>query len=79
MNRIEISNQIKQILINVLKHSDFEMRDDLTAGDVYGWDSLSHMLILTEIEEKFNFKFKLKEINKLKNMSTLIDVIESKL
>jgi acyl carrier protein len=49
------------------------------ARDVEGWDSLTHMEIITEIEAVFNIKFKLKDLNKLKNLGTLIELIESKL
>jgi len=79
MERAEISNRVQKILENTLKHNRFEMRDDLTAADVEGWDSLSHVMIITEIEKDFNVRFKLKELNKLKNMGTLIELIESKL
>ena len=78
MDKTTITEKVRQILVSVLKHEKFEMRDDLTAQDVAGWDSLTHMLIITEIEDSFNFKFKLKELNKLKNMGTLIEAIQSK-
>ncbi len=79
MEKVEILEKVRQILITVLKHEKFEMRDDLTASDVDGWDSLTHMEIITEIETEFNIKFRLKELNKLKNMATLIELIQSKL
>jgi len=79
MERPEILNRVQKILEEVLKHNRFEMRDDLTAADVEGWDSLSHVMIITEIEKDFNVRFKLKELNKLKNMGNLIELIESKL
>jgi acyl carrier protein len=37
------------------------------------------MVIITEIEKAFAVQFKLKEINKLKNMGNLIELIQSKL
>jgi acyl carrier protein len=79
MDKSDVSEKVKQIVVSVLKHENFEMRDDLTAADVDGWDSLTHMNIITEIEESFNTKFKLKELNKLKNMGTLIELIQSKI
>jgi acyl carrier protein len=79
MERIKILNRVQKTLVNVLKHNRFEMRDNLTAADVEGWDSLSHVMIITEIEKDFNVRFKLRELNKLKNMGTLIELIESKL
>ncbi len=79
MEKNEILDKVREILISILQHEKFEMRNDLTAADVDGWDSLTHMSIITEIEEAFNIKFKLRELNKLKNMGTLIELIQSKL
>lgn len=78
MERTEISQRVRSVVVSVLKHENFEMRDDLTAKDVEGWDSLSHMTIITEIEKDFGIRFKLKELNKLKNMGSLIELIESR-
>jgi acyl carrier protein len=79
MERNEIIERVKNILISVLNHDRFEMKDELSAPEVEGWDSLSHMTIITAIEENFKVTFKLKELNKLKNMGTLIELIQSKL
>jgi len=74
-----IKEEVKDVLVSVLEHSNFEMRDNLTAKDVDGWDSLSHMMIITKIEEHFGIRFKLRDLNKLKNMGSLITVIQSKI
>jgi len=79
MERNEIIERVKNILISVLNHNRFEMKDELSAPEVEGWDSLSHMAIISAIEEHFKVTFKLKELNKLKNMGTLIELIQSKL
>ncbi len=78
MQREEIIEKVRTILIRVLKHDRFEMVDELTATMVEGWDSLTHMAIITEIEEEFKIQFKLKELNKLRNMGTLLELIQSK-
>lgn len=79
MERNIIIERLQKIISKVVKHANFEMKDELTAADVDGWDSLSHMMIISEIETDFNIKFKLKELNKLKNLGTLIELIQSKL
>jgi acyl carrier protein len=78
MNKPEVLETIHEILKKVLKHSDFTLTDELTAADVKGWDSLSHMMIITEIEKGFGIKFKFRELNQLRNMGTLVDLIMSK-
>ena len=79
MERSEIAEKTRKILASVLKHEKFEMKDELTATEVEGWDSLSHITIISEIEEEFKIKFKLKELNKLKNIGSLIEIVQSKL
>jgi acyl carrier protein len=78
MERNEIVDKLKGLLVSILKHENFEMKDELTAAQVDGWDSLTHMIIITEIEKSFQIKFKLKELNKLSNLGSLIELIQSK-
>ena len=75
----DIKKNISILLTSILEHDNFEMHDELTAKDVDGWDSLSHMMIITKIEEKLNIRFKLRDLNKLKNMGALVSVIKSKI
>ena len=79
MKKIEIIDNIKNILATQLKHNNFEMNDELSAKDVDGWDSLTHMIIITEIESRFGIRFKLKELNKLNNLGNLIGLVNLKL
>lgn len=79
MEKDQIRDKIKTILIAILKHENFNMQDEMSATDVDGWDSLTHMVIITEIEKAFQIKFKLKELNKLNNLGSLIELINSKL
>jgi acyl carrier protein len=78
MERTEIIEKIRKILVDVLKHEKFEMKDSLSASDVDGWDSLTHMIIITDIEKVFGIKIKLRELNKLNNMGDLLQLVASK-
>jgi len=55
------------------------MTDELTANDVAGWDSLSHVGIIVGIEAAFNIKFKLKDLNGMNTMGNIIELIRSKI
>ena len=79
MERNDIVLKLKNILAETLEHTNFEITDALTAKDVDGWDSLSHMIIITQIEKEFGIKFKLRDLNKLNNVGALIDIIQTKL
>jgi acyl carrier protein len=55
------------------------LRDDLTARDVPGWDSLNHVTLMIEIEREFGLRFTSAEIGALANVGALKALIESKM
>jgi len=79
MEKVEIKEKIKNIITSVVKHDNFILADELKASDVAGWDSLTHMVIITTIEEQFKIRFRLKELNQLKNIGSLVELIQAKL
>ena len=79
MNKNEIIEKLTAVFHEVFNDNSIVLRDDMTAADVENWDSLTHMLMITKVEEVFGIKFKLKELNKLKMVGDLINTIESKL
>lgn len=52
-------------------------RDNL-ASDVPGWDSLSHVRVLTAVEEEFSIRFASREVMRLRNIGALHDLVEQK-
>ena len=52
---------------------------ETTANDVDGWDSLSHMGIIVEVENEFDIDFQFSEIANLKNIGDFVDLINSKI
>lgn len=79
MDRNEIIEKLTPIFHEVFNDNTIVIREDMTANDVENWDSLTHMLMITKVEETFGIKFKLKELNKLKMVGDLINIIETKL
>ena len=78
MEKQEIIEKITGIFREVFSDNNIVINDEMTANDVENWDSLTHMLMITKVEETFGVKFKLKELNKLKQVGDLVGIIESK-
>lgn len=78
MERTLITEKLTAIFRNVFNDDLIILRDDLTANEVANWDSLTHMLMIGEVEKVFSVKFKLKELGKLENVKSLVDLIEHK-
>lgn len=79
MERKEIVDKLTVIFRTVFKDGNIVLREDMTADDVETWDSLTHMAMISEVEKCFSIKFKLKELNKLRQVGDLIAIVESKL
>lgn len=78
MERNEIVEKITVIFREVFSDNNIVINDEMTANDVENWDSLTHMLMITKVEETFGVKFKLKELNKLKQVGDIISLVAEK-
>jgi acyl carrier protein len=76
MTTIETLNQI---FCMVFDDDAIRIRPEMTANDIDGWDSLSHVNLITTIEAKFNIRFTHKELLKQRNIGDLITGVEIKL
>ena len=70
---------LNQIFRMVFDDDSIVIAPEMTANDVDGWDSLSHINLITAIESKFNFRFTQKELMKQRNVGDLITDIDRKL
>jgi acyl carrier protein len=55
------------------------LRDEMTAADVPGWDSLAHITLIMDVEEQFNLRFTVDDIADLKNVGEMIAMLQRKL
>ena len=58
---------------------NLEIRDDLTAGDVPGWDSFNHVNLIINIEEEFGIRFASGEVSGMKNVGDLKRILALKI
>ena len=79
MERNEIVEKLTAVFQEVFSDSSLVLNDDMTANDVEKWDSLTHMLMISTVEERFGVKFKLKELNKLKKVGDMVEILQEKL
>jgi len=79
MERQDLINKLTTIFQTTFEDNSIVLTDELTANDVDNWDSLTHMILISTIEKEFDIKFKLKDLNKMKNVGALIEIISSKI
>lgn len=79
MEHMDILNDLNSIFGEILKRDNIILQRDFSAKDVDGWDSLTNMILISKIEEKYDVRFNFREIIKMNNVGDLCDQIASKL
>ncbi len=79
METAEIIVQLNTVFRRVFENENINITVETTAMDVEEWDSLSHTILMMEVEKFFNVKFKLKEMLGFKNIGDMVNTIQTKL
>lgn len=74
-----ISPRLKSVILRELQLEDYDLQADTIATAVPGWDSLSHVRILTAVENEFGIRFRGLEVVRLRNVGELQALIDRKL
>lgn len=75
---MDIKQSLTDIFCEVFDEDDIVLSDELSANDVDGWDSLTHMNLIITIEVRFNIKFSPRELTSFKNVGDLMASISNK-
>ena len=75
MTDAEIYAELTVIFRDVFLREDLELRPDLSARDVAGWDSFKQIDIIIATEEKYRIKFSSRELDGLDNVGDLVRLI----
>jgi acyl carrier protein len=78
MDEPQIYQRLTEIFQDVFDEDSIEVTPKLSADDVDGWDSLTHIRLILSIEKVFKIKFSTSEIGKLENVGDLVALIQGK-
>ena len=76
---MDLLEMLNQIFCEVFDDDDIKISLEMTANEVEGWDSLSHINLIVAIETNFDIRFKQKEVLSFKNIGDLYHCIQTKL
>jgi acyl carrier protein len=74
----EIMDRLNAIFQDVFDDDSLTVGPDTTAKDVEDWDSLSHITLVSAVEDEFRMKFSMKEVVEMKNVGEMISIIEAR-
>jgi acyl carrier protein len=73
-----MQHRLQAIFRRVFNAPDMVIKEELTAWDVPGWDSLANMQLMLDVETEFRIRFSSAEISGLKRVGDLLALIRSK-
>ncbi|MAX65667.1 MAG: acyl carrier protein [Bacteriovoracaceae bacterium] len=79
MTTEEIFNQVSLILKNTFDNNEIDLNHETSANDIDEWDSLSHIELISNIESHFKVRFALGELQDLKNIGEMVELIKTKI
>lgn len=79
MDEQQIYARLAEIFEDVFDDDSIQVTPDLSAKDVDGWDSLSHIRLILTVEKAFKIKFSTSEIGKLENVGDLAALIKARI
>ena len=75
----QILSELTDLFRDVFERPDLTLTRQTTAQDVEGWDSVNHINVIVAAEMHFGVKFKTAELDEMKNVGELVDLIGQKM
>lgn len=79
MTRDEIFAGVQDVFRDIFDENDLSINDSTNSDEIDEWDSLNHINLVSAIEKEFKIKFALGELETLKDVGSMIDLMYKKL
>jgi len=78
MDQAQALKELSRIMQDVLDDPSVALSPGTTAADVEGWDSMTNITFVVEVERQFGVKFKTAEIEEMHNVGDMLKMIAAK-
>ena len=76
MTRNENYEKLNAVFSDVFDE-DIRVTGETTAADIEDWDSLTHITLISEVEDAFDIKLSMKDVLGMQNVGEMVDIIQS--
>ncbi len=74
MTRQEIFEKLNEVFSDVFDE-DITVTAETTSADIEEWDSLTHITLISEVEDTFGMKFSMKDVLGMQNVGEMVEII----
>ena len=75
----DILKKLQPIFQDIFDDEDLLITAESDADSVESWDSLAHIVLIFTIEQEFEIKFALGELEAMKNVGDMVELMQTKL
>jgi acyl carrier protein len=79
MSHSDLLPGVQDVFRDVFDEADLVIDRRSDSDTLEDWDSMTHVNLIVAIEKRYKVKFALAELQSLKNVGDLLDVLEKKL
>jgi acyl carrier protein len=79
MDRNEVLKKIIEVCLDVFENDELVLDENSCSANVEEWDSLSHLSIISDLEDEFDISFSLDEMTNIRNLGELADAVMRKI
>lgn len=73
----DISARLKKIMADLFRCDEAELTDDVGPGDINGWDSLGHVSLMSEIQNKFGTHIPVEDAIEIESIADIVTLLNS--
>ena len=74
----QIKEDVQEIFRDIFDDDGIVVTEELSAKDIYDWDSLMQIRLVEAIESHFKIEFVYDEITGMKNVGEMLNLIKNK-
>jgi len=75
MTEEEIFERVQEVFRKTFDKPDLVITDSLSPKDLKKWDSLNHVILISEIEKAFNVRFELQDMLESRNAGDICKTV----
>jgi acyl carrier protein len=73
-----VLDELTEVFRDLTHDPALELAPEQTPDDIAGWDSMTHIAVIVELECRFNVQFRAAEMDSLYSIGELVRAVEAK-
>ncbi len=73
----DTTSELRKLMADLFQCSQQELTDETGPGDINGWDSLGHVTLMTEIQNRFGKHIPVEDAIEIESIADIVKLLDS--